>query len=57
VGTNFLVQILQKVTDGYMKKIESIQKQKEEVPFLSIHWPFVNQDFLFAGPMFPAESR
>jgi hypothetical protein len=34
VGANFLVQILQKVTDEYMKKIESIQKQKEQVLFL-----------------------
>jgi hypothetical protein len=33
VGANFLVQILQKVTDDYMKKIESIQKQKEQVLF------------------------
>jgi ribosome recycling factor len=33
VGANFLVQIMQKVIDDYMKKIESIQKQKEQVLF------------------------
>jgi len=32
-GVYFLVQILQKVTDEYMKKIDSIQKQKEQVLF------------------------
>jgi hypothetical protein len=40
-----------------MKKIESIQKQKEEVLFLYIHLPFVSQDILFADSMLPAESR
>jgi hypothetical protein len=40
-----------------MKKIETLQKQKEEVLVLCIDWPFLEWDILFPDSMRPVVRR